>query len=514
VLNNLEAESTDGHRIPGLLESPGVTPERLRAFAEAAVVFYTARPWDHLTDADLIAVDCERISSRMRHICVLGAGGQQFGLSFFNSRAAYEGVIDWPSGGLAEGRAYGVTFGPVDELPFGDVDAWLDHALPVADADAYPLAADFGRDGSMRRPDAHDLTSAEALLRALAETTEADLDAGQWKKRVRTFDGDIDVTLTLPFLLEAEAGRPSTAPPVTMMPRLAERARVRIGLLTEGRSFESSDDLNAEIDRASQRGLFGLPAEEVAGRELTPLERAQELAYDAMEAEGRVRIKRARQALEISPDCADAWVVLAEDARTPDLALERYEHGVAAGVRAIGSQRFEDFRGEFWEQLATRPYMRARLGLAQTLAELGRRDEAIVHYRDLLRLNPDDNQGVRDLLLTELLELGRDAEVGALLDEYVDDIQALWPYARALWLFRTEGNTPRARAAADAARRVNPHAVKYLLDPAALPIDSPTHYVLGSKDEGVCVAEALGPAYSGTPGAIAWLRSQARKRRK
>jgi hypothetical protein len=29
--------------------------------------------------------------------------------------------------------------------------------------------------------------------------------------------------------------------------------------------------------------------------------------------------------------------------------------------------------------------------------------------------------------------------VDALLEEYSDDIQTLWPYARVLWLFRTEG---------------------------------------------------------------------------
>ena len=60
----------------------------------------------------------------------------------------------------------------------------------------------------MRRPDARGLAHAEALLRALAETTEDELDAGTWQKRVHTFDGPIELTFLLPFLLEAEAGRP------------------------------------------------------------------------------------------------------------------------------------------------------------------------------------------------------------------------------------------------------------------------------------------------------------------
>jgi hypothetical protein len=48
--------------------------------------------------------------------------------------------------------------------------------------------------------------------------------------------------------------------------------------------------------------------------------------------------------------------------------------------------------------------MRARLGLVQALRDLGRDDEAVAHYRELLELNPGDNQGVRYLLVATLLQ--------------------------------------------------------------------------------------------------------------
>jgi hypothetical protein len=142
VLNNLEAEATGGQRLPGVLESPGVTPDRLRAFAEAAVSFYTARVWDYLANEDLIVVDSERMPRAMQHVSVLGQGGQEFGISFFESREAFEGVLDLADAGRSASRAHGVTFGPIDELPFADADAWSDYALPVAGPRAYPLAAD------------------------------------------------------------------------------------------------------------------------------------------------------------------------------------------------------------------------------------------------------------------------------------------------------------------------------------------------------------------------------------
>ncbi len=219
ALTNFETAES-GERVPGILESRGVTPDRLRAFAEAAAAFYRARVWEHLANEDLVVVDSEAIPKGMRHISVLGQGGQQYGLSFFESRGAFARVLVLADVGRHASRAHGVTFGPIDELPFADVDAWLDDALPVAGPRAYPLAADLRRDGTARRPDARELVAAEALLRALAGTNEDELDAGRWQKRVDTFDGPIALALTLPLLLEAEAGDVSVAPRPSVMPRL------------------------------------------------------------------------------------------------------------------------------------------------------------------------------------------------------------------------------------------------------------------------------------------------------
>jgi tetratricopeptide (TPR) repeat protein len=502
ALHNLEAHST-GERLPGLLESPGMSAERLRAFASAAAAFFVARPWDHLTNEDLLVVEGGSAPRNMRHVSVLGRGGQQFGVAFFDSRAAFERLLEGAGAGRSVSRAHGVTFGAIDDLPFADVDAWQDHGLPVAGAHAYPLPADMKRGGAMRRPDARALTYAEGLLRALAETTEDELDAGTWQKHVQTFDGTTDMTFSLPFLLEAEAGRSTTLLQVTVMPRVAERESVRVARLLEGRSFESIEAVNAELELLNQEG-----AASESPREFTPLERAQELAYDAMEAHGRLRIKRARQALAISEECADAWVLLAEEASTPDAAVERYERAVLAGAAAIGADRFAALRGEFWGHLETRPYMRARLGLAQALRDVERHDEALAHYRALLELNPGDNQGVRYLLLVTLLERGMNDEVGALLSEHEDDLQALWPYGRLLWEFRVGGDTVRTREAFDAAIRANPFVVPYLLDHDSIPFDRPPHFALRSREEAAYVADTLADAFAATHGALEWLAAQ------
>lgn len=59
----------------------------------------------------------------------------------------------------------------------------------------------------------------------------------------------------------------------------------------------------------------------------TPLEQAQELVYEAWDATGKRRVDLARLALEISPDCADAYLVLAEAAAL----LNRFKDDPSSG---------------------------------------------------------------------------------------------------------------------------------------------------------------------------------------
>jgi len=140
------------------------------------------------------------------------------------------------------------------------------------------------------------------------------------------------------------------------------------------------------------------------------VDEAQEIMYDAWEAPTRQRaVALAKKALEVSPDCADAYNLLAEEtAKSLEEVLDLYRKGVEAGERALGKKTFKEDVGHFWGLLETRPYMRARAGLAQSLWEAGQREEAVEHYWDLLRLNPNDNQGIRDLLMPCLIELGRE----------------------------------------------------------------------------------------------------------
>ena len=240
----------------------------------------------------------------------------------------------------------------------------------------------------------------------------------------------------------------------------------------------------------------------------TPLDRAQELMYQAWEESSVTRrVALARKALEVTFDCADAYVLLAEyggGGLAESIALLR--EGVAAGERALGKDAFEDDVGHFWGLLETRPYMRARAALARRLGEAEHHEEAVVHYRDLLRLNPSDNQGVRYELAACLLALGRDEDLAALLQQYHDDDSATWAYSAALLAFRRGGDDEGARQRLVQAKAVNPHVPAYLLGQKKLPRWLPDYIGMGDENEAIVYASSAAFAWKQAAGALDWLR--------
>src|SRR5262245_44417758 len=125
-------------------------------------------------------------------------------------------------------------------------------------------------------------------------------------------------------------------PPVVFDRRMMEQQMQAITRLLAGQEFASADEANAFLDQQLAGGQPPAFAPE------TSLERAQDVVYRAMEATGARRQRLAREALAISPDCADAYVLLAEEARDPQEAKRLYEEGVRAGERAIGPAAFRD----------------------------------------------------------------------------------------------------------------------------------------------------------------------------
>lgn len=290
-----------------------------------------------------------------------------------------------------------------------------------------------------------------------------------------------------------------TGPVAPFDRRVMERQMAAITRLLQAQDFGSLEEANAFLQESLASG--DLP-EFVP---TTPLEQAQDVVYQALEATGKRRLELAREALTISPDCADAYVLLAESTRDMQEARRLYEQGVQAGERALGAEVFDEAAGEFWGLIETRPYMRARHGLAVVLWHLGEHEAAIAHARELLRLNPGDNQGVRYMLAAWLLAAGDDAGLGALLAQYPEEWSANWAYTRALLTFRQSGVGRKADQALKQALEVNPHVPGYLLGVVPFPKHRPEYYGMGDENEAVLYVAEAAEAWLAEPAALAWL---------
>ena len=306
--------------------------------------------------------------------------------------------------------------------------------------------------------------------------------------------------------------KPKTASSAGMpLPPPMDQAMSDLRKLLEAQSFNTVEEANAYLQQLLRENQGQIP--HVAP--VTPLEEAMEVIYVAQsEQSARHRVALARQALKLSPDCAEAYNLLAEAETDPHRQLKLLEQGVAAGERAIGAANFKEWEGMFWGIVETRPYMRALAGVAALSWLMDDRQRALAIYQRMLVLNPGDNQGIRYSLSTCLLEENtphtRDALRG-LLSQFPDDAAANWAYSNALLLFQETGHaTILSNRALKKALKANRHVPTYMLGMKPMPNDMPQYIGFGDENEAVEYVGFALPAWAQTPGSLHWLRLHAK----
>ncbi len=177
-----------------------------------------------------------------------------------------------------------------------------------------------------------------------------------------------------------------------------------------------------------------------------------------------------------------------------------FETAVTSGEKRAEESIPGAVPGELWNYYGTRSYLRALHGLARELENQGRFDDAIVHYRRLLRLDEPDHQSVRYCLLSCLLLAGQFREAERHIKAYESPDECVWLYSRALAAFGRYGDTKTSRKALERAIDQNPYAADRLLDEDDEAAPGPEI----DEDANSCVRELMG-AWSKTPGALDWL---------
>ena len=271
-------------------------------------------------------------------------------------------------------------------------------------------------------------------------------------------------------------------------------------------SFANVGELQAFMQNLMGQALQPSPADLEAE---TLKDEAQDLAFAAMEAKTKAQARKlAMQALAKDPDCVDALVVLASiESDSPQQMIESLRKAVEAGERSLGAKFIAENTGHFWGLFDTRPYMRTLEQLASLLRAEGYREEAIKHYEKMLKLNPGDNQGVRDPLLGLYLSVGRIEKASKLLADYEDDASANFAWGRALERFLCR-DLPGADAALKEARKTNRYVELYLTGQKNMPKYLPNMYSPGSEDEAILCLDNMVLAWAEHQPALVWLMEQ------
>lgn len=231
---------------------------------------------------------------------------------------------------------------------------------------------------------------------------------------------------------------------------------------------------------------------------------AQECMFDAWETDDpEAVLKLIRKAIKKSPLCADAYSFYCEITEEPSaIKINHLETALYAADIALAENR-QEFSGRFWGCVETRPYMRAKAALANTLWESGDFYPAMAHCREMLQLNPNDNQGIRHLLTGYYLELEMVDKLTLLLDDYSEDMHPYLQYTRALLAYRQ--SSPDADDIAKAAINSNKHIPGLLSQCCLQPKSNSGHIMSGEMDEAIDYLNNNIKPWLRTPSAIDWL---------
>jgi hypothetical protein len=151
---------------------PGINPEQVGSFYEAAASFFQGAPWKKVGYESAIKVECARFQSGPWYAVLMGQSGLTMGLALYENLDILWKL--WASDGTDEENtrrtvATTVTFGEETELPIADLEGVKRYGWKVARSDAFPEVYHKDRGMSMRPPLAWELELLEGCLRTVPE---------------------------------------------------------------------------------------------------------------------------------------------------------------------------------------------------------------------------------------------------------------------------------------------------------------------------------------------------------
>lgn len=201
------------------------------------------------------------------------------------------------------------------------------------------------------------------------------------------------------------------------MSRETERVFRELHKAMEGKDFKSETEINDFMNEFMQAHNANV-GKKKGSDAYDYLEMAQD-TFDAKEA-----IRYAQKALKLDPYCLDAELIIAQ-AKSNDMEelKKNMEKVIRKGEEQLTQRNIskEEDAGSFYGLFETRPYMRVRKEYLGLLITQGRYRHAIFEAEELIRLNANDNLGVRYILMALYSYFEDECKAKTLFDKYPED---------------------------------------------------------------------------------------------
>lgn len=241
----------------------------------------------------------------------------------------------------------------------------------------------------------------------------------------------------------------------------------------------------------------------------TLFQEAQRLMDDAhwMKYKKR-RISKARQVLRDYPNCARAYMLLADEAAsTVSEQIDLYRQAVDVGRETFFDVVEDDRESKEWKYSALHDFRVALASLGTLLRDTNEIEEAIeVWQEEELMEYPQDQVVVWRRLIPALIQANRFSEADIQLRDCPDQKSCIFLYSRALLNFKEHGSTKRNNEALGKAISANRFAAELILGGvAATQLFDEDEITPGSEEEAHSYSTASHVDWSIHPGAFDWL---------